>query len=70
VNRGGGDVSAAASSLTTNSWAHLAVTYDGSALRLYVNGTPVSSRSASGDIIGTGGAAVDIGADEYHDDTP
>jgi hypothetical protein len=34
-------------------WTHLAVTYDGSMLRLYVDGTPVSSRAATGSILGT-----------------
>jgi hypothetical protein len=34
-------------------WTHLAVTYDGAAARLYVNGVPVSSRSLSGAIRNT-----------------
>jgi chitodextrinase len=36
--------------LTVNSWSHLALTYDGSTLRLYVNGVQVSSLSQPGAI--------------------
>jgi hypothetical protein len=34
-----------------NLWTHLAATYDGTTLRLYVNGVLVNSRSASGPLI-------------------
>jgi Concanavalin A-like lectin/glucanases superfamily/Domain of unknown function (DUF1929)/Bacterial Ig domain len=35
------------SSLTANTWAHLAATSDGSTLRLYVNGSQVASKASS-----------------------
>jgi hypothetical protein len=35
-------------SLTANTWVHLAGTYDGSTLRIYVNGTLAGSAAASG----------------------
>jgi hypothetical protein len=34
--------------LALNAWSHLASTYDGTTLRLYVNGTQVSSKAATG----------------------
>jgi glucose/arabinose dehydrogenase/PKD repeat protein len=37
-----------ASPLTLNAWTHLAGTYDGTTLRLYVNGTQVATRALSG----------------------
>jgi len=39
------------SQLPLNTWTHLATTYNGSVLRLYVNGVQVSSRSVSGSIL-------------------
>jgi O-glycosyl hydrolase len=52
----GVDISAAGSGLLPlNAWSHLAVTYDGAALRLYLNGTHVASRSQSGSIAVSGG---------------
>jgi Concanavalin A-like lectin/glucanases superfamily len=36
--------------LVANTWVHLAATYDGARLRLYVNGSQVASRSRSGAI--------------------
>jgi hypothetical protein len=43
----------ASRALPPHRWSHLAVTYDGAALRLYVNGTQASSRAVSGPIRGT-----------------
>jgi hypothetical protein len=42
-------------SLTLNTWTHLAATYDNAALRLYVNGSQVGSRALTGSIIPTSG---------------
>lgn len=49
------------SALPTSVWSQLAVTYDGSTLRLYVNGTEVSSRAASGLLTSSSGATLRIG---------
>jgi glucose/arabinose dehydrogenase len=38
------------STLPVNTWTHLAATYDGSSLRLYVNGLEVSNRTQTGAI--------------------
>ena len=44
------------SPLPTGTWSHLAATYDGSTVRLYVNGTQVSQLAASGSITTSTGA--------------
>ena len=44
-----------AAALALNTWTHLAATYDGSTLRMYVNGTQVGTRAISGSLVaGTG----------------
>ena len=49
---GGGTFSAtplyAATTLVPNTWTHLALTYDGAALRIYFNGVLASTQAASG----------------------
>jgi hypothetical protein len=50
VNVGGEKNAAGSAQLPLNVWTHLAVTYDGAALRLYVNGTQVASTPVSGPI--------------------
>jgi hypothetical protein len=58
VNRASGHVStggseshaSATSQLALNTWTHLATTYDGSNIRLYVNGTLVSTKAMTGSV--------------------
>lgn len=46
---GGGDRGVdAPAGLTANTWAHLALTYDGATMRLYVNGAQVATRAQTG----------------------
>src|SRR5207344_402279 len=44
------------SALPTGTWSYLTATYDGSTVRLYVNGTQVSSLAATGPITTSTGA--------------
>ncbi|MEN3356580.1 MAG: hypothetical protein V7637_562 [Mycobacteriales bacterium] len=60
-NTGGSDVGASAgSALPLNAWSHLAGSYDGSTLRLYVNGAQVATQSLSGPLL-TSTAPLRIG---------
>ncbi|HEX8523847.1 MAG TPA: Ig-like domain-containing protein [Tepidisphaeraceae bacterium] len=65
INKAGTDYSAGGGSvLPLNTWSHLATTFDGSAIRLYVNGTLVGSTAVTGpittssDVLRIGGNSV------------
>ena len=51
--------------LATNTWAHLAVTYDGNAVLLYVNGSQVASTPKTGSIT-TSTNPLTIGSDSFY----
>ena len=51
--------------LTLNTWAHLAATYDGATVRLYVNGVQVASRAQTGAIV-TSANPLQIGGDSIY----
>ena len=50
VHVGGSNRTAEGATLPVNTWTHLAGTYDGTTLRLFVNGTQVASTAVSGSI--------------------
>lgn len=61
----GGNVNTyAASGIAINTWTHLAATFDGSAVRLYVNGAQVATQSQSGELT-TSNAVLTIGHNVY-----
>jgi hypothetical protein len=51
--------------LALNTWAHLAATYDGATMRLYVNGVQVASRAQTGTIV-TSTNPLQIGGDSIY----
>jgi regulation of enolase protein 1 (concanavalin A-like superfamily) len=55
-NAGTGEVRVTGpASLAVNTWSHVAATYDGSALRIFVNGSQVASRGLAGGLTQTTG---------------
>jgi hypothetical protein len=55
--RTSGDLNATGNAaLGVNAWTHIALTYDGTTLRLYVGGAQVGSRAVSGSMVVTTGA--------------
>ena len=59
---GGTSKTFGASPLAVNTWTHLAVTYNGTTLSLYVNGILISSRAQSGNVA-TSVNPLEIGGD-------
>jgi Concanavalin A-like lectin/glucanases superfamily len=51
--------------LATNTWIHVAGTYDGATVRLYVNGVQVSSRAQTGTMV-VSTNALQIGGDSIY----
>src|SRR5262245_5308789 len=51
--------------LPVNTWSHLAATYDGAVMRLYVNGSQVASRNQTG-LIATSAGDLTLGGDPLY----
>src|SRR5205085_11115230 len=56
LNLGGEQNAPGTAALATGAWTHLAATYDGSTLRLYVNATLAASKTISGTLPNSTGA--------------
>jgi hypothetical protein len=56
VNIGGEQNALGSTGLPLNTWTHLAVTYDGQTLTLYVNGAPAGSKAQTGLVPASTGA--------------
>jgi hypothetical protein len=66
VRVGTSNVTATAGSpLPVNTWTHLAATYDGSSLRLYVNGSLAAERATSG-VLATSSRPLRIGHNDVN----
>jgi large repetitive protein len=56
INTGGGDIATLGTApLAVNVWSHLAATYDGGTLKLYVNGVLASSKAVTGALVSSTG---------------
>jgi chitodextrinase len=65
LTSGGSIVATGTTPLTANAWAHMAATYDGATLRLFVNGVQVASQAQTGTLL-TSTQSLTIGADSIH----
>src|SRR5258708_3874484 len=61
---GGNQNAAAPTALALNAWTHLAATFDGATVRLYVNGAQVASQAQTAPLATTTGT-LQIGGDSY-----
>jgi hypothetical protein len=55
INTGSEDDTRGTAQLAANAWTHLAATYDGTTLRIYVNGAQASTLAVGGPIVTTSG---------------